>query len=230
MPQKSRKASEIRERIYSSVRVSSRWRPSLWKPFVLSETLRLCFVKYFESKAFNNLDTHFFYLSASRRNKPDTSAPVSTGPLQCCCSKRWMSLSCLLRRSHHRTHATLFGRMIDKTETNSSTHGYTDSGPALVLSCTEPVFFFVCLCPPSERSCAVHPSGRHPTSLQHQDPAGSGHRVRLRLHPDPTGRKCAERDVAWRCELEMWVAVEKASKLTVAISSSRLILLPASQS
>lgn len=137
------------------------------KPFVLSETLRLRFVKYFESKAFNNLDTHFFYVSASRLSEPDTSVPVCAGPLQCRRSKRWMPLSCLLRRSHRRTHATLFGRMTDKTKTNSSTHGYTDSGPVLELSCTEPVFFCVCVCVfvllqrevvPSTRLAAIPPA------------------------------------------------------------------------
>lgn len=46
-----------------------------------------------------------------------------------------------------------------------------------------------CPCPPSERSRVKHPSGCDASSLQHQDPASTGHRVHLRLHPGPTGCK-----------------------------------------
>lgn len=46
--------------------------------------------------------------------------------------------------------------------------------------------------PHSERSGAVHPPGHHPPRLWRQDPASAGHRVHLRLHPGPRGRK-------WSC-------------------------------
>ena len=81
--------------------------------------------------------------------------------------------------------------------------------------------------PPAERSCVIHPSGYHTPCLQHQDPASTGHRVYLRLHPGPTGRKCTDEHARAG---QRYKSQLKASELTLRYQLLRSHFLPAFES